>query len=92
MVANTNTLLTNPDGSSTDDMARQSVYIHNLETTGNHKIHVEFGTAASTTNTAGSFVVDSGENLELHVENWPEIRDSINLIAGGTYNYIVRTS
>ena len=74
------------------DLQRQSVLIHNLETTSNHKIYVEFGTAASTTTSDGSFEVDSGENLELHVENWPEIRGTINLKGAGTYSYIVRTS
>lgn len=74
------------------DMNRQSVIIHNLESTANHKIHVEFDAVASKTASDGSFVVDSGENLELHVENWPEIRGSINLIGAGTYAYIVRTA
>lgn len=74
------------------DMNRQAVFIHNLETTSNHKIFVEFNAAASTNLADGSWPVDSKETLELHVEEWPEIRGSINLISAHDADYVIRTA
>lgn len=76
---------------ATADMSRQAVFIHNLETTSNHNIFVQFDAAASTTLSDGSWPVDSGETLELHVEEWPEIRGSINLKSAHDADYVIRT-
>lgn len=74
------------------DMNRQSLHVHNLDSTANHNIFVEFGTAASTTLTNGSWPVDSGETLTLHVRDFPEIRESINIISAHSSDYVIRTS
>lgn len=91
LVADTNTPLTNPDGSSTEDMNRQSISIINLDHSNNHILFVEFGGAASTTLADGSWAVH-GPYITLHVDDYPEIRGSINLKSASTTDYIVRTS
>lgn len=86
LVANTNTEI------ATADLQRQAIFIHNLDSTSNHVMFVEFGAAASTTLADGSWPVDSGETLELWVEQWPEIRGSINIKSAHTSDYVVRTT
>ena len=86
LTANTNVVV------ATADMSRQSIYIHNLDSTSNHVIFVEFDAAASTTLADGGWPVDSGEALHLHVENWPEIRGSINIKSAHASDYVIRTS
>jgi hypothetical protein len=73
------------------DMNRQSVIISNLDNSSNHVLFVEFGSAATTTLSGGCFVV-VGQSLTLHVRDFPEIRDSINLISANNTKYTVRTS
>lgn len=73
------------------DMQRQTVFINNLST--NQVIYIEFGAAASTTASDGSWALNHDEPpLILSVEDFPEIRNSINLKSTGTPQYVVRTA
>lgn len=85
LVADTNTEIAG------SDMQRQSVSIINLDHSNNHILFVEFGGAASTTLADGSWAVH-GPYITLHVDDYPEIRGSINLKSASTTDYIVRTS
>ena len=85
LVADTNTVVAGAD------MDRRSITVHNLDTTANHKIHLEFDAAASKTLSDGSWVIDSKEELMLTVEEYPEIRGSINIISAHNADYVIRT-
>lgn len=85
MVADTNTEVLPAD------MNRQSIIIHNLDHSNNHILFVEFDAAATASAAGGCFAV-VGPALELHVEDWPEIRGSVNLRSTSTTEYTVRTS
>ena len=72
------------------DMQRQTIHIVNLDAS--EALYVEFGAAASTTLADDSWVIPSSGTLTLSVKDWPEIRNTVNLISVGGGDYSVRTA